>query len=80
MGAGSLAGPTIPNHVGNRNKNRIQAFDPDGNCVGQWAQFSPPSGIAACGCRTSRNCIHDVRYSPSATFWRTDGNPVVSLH
>jgi len=31
--------------VGDRNNNRIQIFDQDGNFVDQWMQFSRPSGI-----------------------------------
>jgi streptogramin lyase len=31
--------------VGDRNNNRIQIFDQDGNCLAEWAQFSRPSGI-----------------------------------
>jgi hypothetical protein len=32
--------------VGDRNKNRIQVFDQDGNFIEQSMQFSRPSGIA----------------------------------
>jgi len=40
--------------VGDRQNNRIQIFDQDGNFLGQWFQFSRPSGV----------CIdkHDVIY------------------
>ena len=31
--------------VGDRQNNRIQIFDQDGNYLDQWAQFSRPSGI-----------------------------------
>jgi DNA-binding beta-propeller fold protein YncE len=31
--------------VGDRNNNRIQIFDQDGNFIDQWTQFSRPSGI-----------------------------------
>jgi DNA-binding beta-propeller fold protein YncE len=31
--------------VGDRNNNRIQIFDQDGNFIDQWMQFSRPSGI-----------------------------------
>ena len=31
--------------VGDRNNNRIQIFDQDGNFIEQWTQFSRPSGI-----------------------------------
>jgi len=31
--------------VGDRNNNRIQIFDQDGNYIDQWAQFSRPSGV-----------------------------------
>jgi DNA-binding beta-propeller fold protein YncE len=31
--------------VGDRNNNRIQIFDQDGNFIDQWAQFSRPSGL-----------------------------------
>ena len=31
--------------VGDRNNNRIQIFDKDGNFIEQWTQFSRPSGI-----------------------------------
>jgi sugar lactone lactonase YvrE len=31
--------------VGDRNNNRIQIFDQDGNFIDQWKQFSRPSGI-----------------------------------
>jgi sugar lactone lactonase YvrE len=31
--------------VGDRNNNRIQIFDQDGNCLDQWLQFSRPSGV-----------------------------------
>ena len=31
--------------VGDRNNNRIQIFDQDGNFLDQWTQFSRPSGI-----------------------------------
>jgi DNA-binding beta-propeller fold protein YncE len=31
--------------VGDRNNNRIQIFDPNGNYIDQWGQFSRPSGI-----------------------------------
>ena len=31
--------------VGDRNNNRIQIFDRDGNFIEQWTQFSRPSGI-----------------------------------
>jgi sugar lactone lactonase YvrE len=31
--------------VGDRNNNRIQIFDQDGNAIAQWHQFSRPSGI-----------------------------------
>jgi DNA-binding beta-propeller fold protein YncE len=31
--------------VGDRNNNRIQIFDPDGNYLDQWTDFSRPSGI-----------------------------------
>ena len=31
--------------VGDRNNNRIQIFDQDGNFLDQWAQFSRPSGV-----------------------------------
>ena len=31
--------------VGDRNNNRIQMFDRDGNFIEQWTQFSRPSGI-----------------------------------
>ena len=31
--------------VGDRNNNRIQIFDRDGNFLEQWTQFSRPSGI-----------------------------------
>jgi hypothetical protein len=31
--------------VGDRNNNRIQIFDQDGNYIEQWAQFSRPSGV-----------------------------------
>ncbi len=31
--------------VGDRNNNRIQIFDQDGNFVDQWTQFSRPSGL-----------------------------------
>jgi len=31
--------------VGDRNNNRIQVFDRDGNFIEQWTQFSRPSGI-----------------------------------
>jgi sugar lactone lactonase YvrE len=32
--------------VGDRNNNRIQIFDQDGNFIEQFTQFSRPSGIA----------------------------------
>jgi DNA-binding beta-propeller fold protein YncE len=32
--------------VGDRNNNRIQVFDQDGNFIEQFTQFSRPSGIA----------------------------------
>jgi len=32
--------------VGDRSNNRIQIFDQDGNYIGEWTQFSRPSGIA----------------------------------
>ncbi len=31
--------------VGDRNNNRIQIFDQDGNYIDQWPQFSRPSGV-----------------------------------
>ena len=31
--------------VGDRNNNRIQIFDQDGNFIDQWTQFSRPSGL-----------------------------------
>src|SRR5262249_17447580 len=31
--------------VGDRNNNRIQIFDQEGNFIDQWTQFSRPSGI-----------------------------------
>ncbi len=31
--------------VGDRNNNRIQIFDRDGNFLEQWTQFSRPSGV-----------------------------------
>jgi len=31
--------------VGDRNNNRIQIFDQDGNFIAQWPQFSRPSGV-----------------------------------
>ena len=31
--------------VGDRNNNRIQIFDQDGNFIAEWKQFSRPSGI-----------------------------------
>ncbi len=31
--------------VGDRNNNRIQVFDQDGNVLDQWTQFSRPSGL-----------------------------------
>jgi sugar lactone lactonase YvrE len=31
--------------VGDRNNNRVQIFDQDGNYVDQWKQFSRPSGV-----------------------------------
>jgi streptogramin lyase len=31
--------------VGDRNNNRIQVFDQDGNFLHQWTQFSRPSGL-----------------------------------
>jgi DNA-binding beta-propeller fold protein YncE len=31
--------------VGDRNNNRIQIFDQDGNFIDQWTQFSRPSGV-----------------------------------
>jgi DNA-binding beta-propeller fold protein YncE len=31
--------------IGDRNNNRIQIFDQDGNFIAQWFQFGRPSGI-----------------------------------
>jgi hypothetical protein len=31
--------------VGDRNNNRIQIFDQNGNYIAQWGQFSRPSGV-----------------------------------
>jgi len=52
--------------VGDRNNNRIQIFDQDGNYLDQWLQFSRPSGVFI-----DRNDVIYVADSESESVTRT---------
>jgi DNA-binding beta-propeller fold protein YncE len=54
--------------LGDRNNNRIQIFDQDGNFLDQWPQFSRPSGVYI-----DRNDVIYVADSESGSFNKAHG-------